>query len=45
LGYFASDQIPLLERHAVIGTVALCVAGGASIALVLRRTDSVWVQR
>jgi membrane protein DedA with SNARE-associated domain len=45
IGYFTGDHYELFEQHYVLGTVALCVAGVASIALILRRTDSIWAGR
>jgi membrane-associated protein len=44
-GYFTGDHYPFLERHYALGLVALFVAGVASIAVVLRRTDGIWAGR
>jgi hypothetical protein len=44
-GYFAGDHYPFLERHYVLGLLALCIIGVGSIALVLRRTDRIWAAR
>jgi len=41
-GYFAADYYPLVERHVVLATLMLCALGAAAIALILRRTDSIW---
>jgi membrane protein DedA with SNARE-associated domain len=42
-GYFAGDHYSFLERHAVLGSVVLCVAGVGSIMLILRRPATVRV--
>ncbi len=44
-GYYAGDHLVLLQGHAVLGTTALCCAGVASIAFILRRTGWSWVSR
>lgn len=44
-GYFAGEHIAFFERHAVFIAIALAAAGVSSIALILRRTDHVWVRR
>jgi membrane protein DedA with SNARE-associated domain len=40
-GYFAAGYFPLFERHAVLATTALCIAGAASIGLILARASGV----
>jgi membrane-associated protein len=40
-GYFAGDHYSFLERHTVLGSVVLCVAGVSSIMLILRRPAAV----
>jgi membrane-associated protein len=45
VGYFIGDHYPLLERHAVLGVVALCIVGVTSIALTLRRPAGIGADR
>lgn len=40
-GYFAGDHYSFLERHTVLGSVVLCMAGVGSIMLILRRPATV----
>jgi membrane-associated protein len=45
VGYFAGEHIALFEHHAAFVAIALTIAGVLSLALILRRTDRVWVRR
>jgi membrane-associated protein len=44
-GYFAGDHTLFLERHGIVGTAVLCVAGVASIVLILRRPNDLKASR
>jgi membrane protein DedA with SNARE-associated domain len=44
VGYFAGAYYPLLERHAVGGTIVLFGIGVAAMVLVLWRADGIWVR-
>jgi membrane protein DedA with SNARE-associated domain len=39
-GYFASAYLPLIERHAVSATIALCLMGAVGLAFVVWRPDN-----
>jgi membrane-associated protein len=44
VGYFL-NELPPLERHALAAAIGLGILGIASVCLILRRTDRVWVRR
>jgi membrane-associated protein len=41
LGYFAADQYPILERHAVLGATVTGAVGIACIVVILRKTGRI----
>jgi len=45
VGYYAGDHIPAFERHTILATSVLGIAGVISILLILRRADGFRVSR
>jgi hypothetical protein len=45
IGYFAAGYFPLVERHAVLATIILCIVGGSAILLVVRRAGLIRADR
>ncbi len=45
VGYFAGDEYPLVADHFGLAMIALCAAGVAAVALVLRRAELIGAGR